>query len=127
MDIKCHFDHYNINVTDLNRSLDFYEKALNLKKCGEIINPNGDFIIYYLCAPSGNFKLELTWLRDHPQKYELGENECHLALRLDNDKFEEVYQYHKDNGYVCFENPEMGIYFINDPDDYWIEILPNKQ
>ena len=27
-------------------------------------------------------------------------------------------------GCVCFENPEMGIYFIEDPDGYWLEIVP---
>jgi len=26
-------------------------------------------------------------------------------------------------GCICFENPAMGIYFISDPDGYWIEIL----
>lgn len=123
MKIKCHFDHYNINVTDLKRSLEFYAKALNLVKTGEIIHPEGDFIINYLSAPEGEFRLELTWLRDHQNKYDLGENENHLAIRLDTDDYEEVYKYHKDNGFVCFENPSMGIYFINDPDDYWIEIL----
>lgn len=25
-----------------------------------------------------------------------------------------------------FENREMGVYFIEDPDGYWIEILPKK-
>ena len=30
-------------------------------------------------------------------------------------------------GCVCFENPAMGIYFISDPDGYWIEIVPVKQ
>ena len=27
-------------------------------------------------------------------------------------------------GCICFENPAMGIYFITDPDNYWLEILP---
>ncbi len=127
MEIKCHFDHFNINVTDLAKSLDFYSRALGLRKTGEIVQPDGEFIINYLEAPSGAFRLELTWLRDHPQAYELGENESHLALRLDEDDFEAVHEYHKANGWVCFENPAMGIYFINDPDDYWIEILPRKR
>ena len=38
--------------------------------------------------------------------------------------YEEVRKYHKEMGAVCFENTKMGLYFINDPDDYWIEILP---
>jgi lactoylglutathione lyase len=29
-------------------------------------------------------------------------------------------------GCICYENKDMGIYFIIDPDGYWIEILPNK-
>jgi len=33
-------------------------------------------------------------------------------------------QRHREMGCVCFENPEMGIYFITDPDGYWIEIIP---
>ena len=31
---------------------------------------------------------------------------------------------HKEMGCVCFENPAMGIYFIEDPDGYWIEVIP---
>ncbi len=123
MEIKCHFDHYNINVANLERSLEFYKNALNLHKSGEIVDKEGNFIINYLSAPTGDFRLELTWMRDHPQEYELGENETHLALRLDTDNYEEVYRYHKELGCVCYENPAMGIYFIHDPDDYWIEIL----
>ena len=124
MEIKCHFDHYKINVANLERSLEFYKKALNLHKSGEIVDKEGNFIINYLSAPTGDFRLELTWMRDHPQEYELGENETHLALRLDTDNYEEVYRYHKELGCVCYENPAMGIYFIHDPDDYWIEVLP---
>lgn len=123
MEIKCHIDHFNINVTDLARSIEFYEKALGMKKCGELLHPNGDYIINYLQCPGYPQRLELTWLRDHEGAYELGENESHLAFRLDEDNYEEVHQYHKDLGIICYENPELGIYFINDPDDYWVEIL----
>ena len=31
MEIKSRFDHFNINVTDLERSIAFYGKALGLK------------------------------------------------------------------------------------------------
>lgn len=126
MDIKCHFDHFNINVTNLEKSIDFYKKALGLDKCGELIAPDGSFIINYLKSAFGDFRLELTWLRDHPQPYELGENESHIALRLNTDNYDEVREYHRKLGVICFENPDMGIYFIHDPDDYWIEILRKK-
>ena len=64
-------------------------------------------------------------IRDSPQAYELGENESHLCFRVAGD-YDAIRQYHKENGWVCFENTAMGLYFINDPDDYWIEILPAK-
>ena len=57
MEIKCHFDHYNINVANLERSLEFYKKALNLHKSGEIVDKEGNFIINYLSAPTGDFRL----------------------------------------------------------------------
>ena len=71
-----------------------------------------------------DFRLELTWLRDHPQKYDLGECEFHLALRADD--YEAAHQRHEEMGCICFENPKMGIYFISDPDGYWIEIIPTR-
>lgn len=126
MEINCHFDHFNINVTDLSRSIEFYKTALGLEKTDEKIASDGSYIINFLKAPKGNFRLELTWLKDHPQPYELGDNESHLAVRLDTANYDEVREYHRHLGVICFENPAMGIYFIHDPDDYWIEILRKK-
>ena len=57
--------------------------------------------------------------------YELGENESHLCLRVEGD-YDAVREYHRSRGWVCYENHDMGLYFINDPDDYWIEVLPVK-
>lgn len=124
MEVK--FDHFNINVSDLERSLEFYRKALNLEECGEIIGPDGTFIIKYLKSPTSEFRLELTWLKDHPQAYDLGENEFHIALRVAHD-YDKLKEYHREMGCICFENETMGIYFINDPDDYWIEIIPPRK
>ena len=58
--------------------------------------------------------------------YELGENESHLCLRVAGD-YDAVREYHRAMGCVCFENHDMGLYFIHDPDDYWIEVLPVKE
>lgn len=123
MEIKSRFDHLNINVTDLERSIAFYDQALGLKEHSRKESPDGSFILVYLSDASKNFLLELTWLRDHPQSYELGENESHLCMRVEGD-YDEVRAFHREMGCICFENHEMGLYFINDPDDYWIEILP---
>ncbi len=123
MEIKSRFDHFNINVTDLSKSIAFYEKALGLKEKRRMTSPDGSFIIVYLHDGNSGFLLELTWLREHKEAYELGENESHLCMRVDGD-YNEVRNFHKEMGWVCFENESMGLYFINDPDDYWIEILP---
>ena len=125
MEIKGHFDHFNINVTNLEKSIEFYNKALGLREARRKEAADGSYILVYLTDNSTNFLLELTWLRDHAGAYELGENESHLCIRVEGD-YDEVRKFHKEMGCVCFENEQMGLYFINDPDDYWIEILPLK-
>ena len=125
MEIKSRFDHFNINVSDLARSLDFYDRALGLRETGRKEAADGSFVLVYLGDGQTGFRLELTWLRDHKGPYELGENESHLALRFDGD-YDEIQELHRRNGVICYENPSMGIYFIHDPDDYWIEILRKK-
>lgn len=125
MEIKSRFDHFNINVLDLQRSIAFYEKALGLKEHHRKEASDGSFILVYLADDQGNFLLELTWLRDRQEAYELGDNESHLCFRVAGD-YDAVRAYHKEMGCVCFENEVMGLYFINDPDDYWIEVLPMK-
>ncbi|MCI9244765.1 MAG: lactoylglutathione lyase [Alistipes sp.] len=125
MEIRSRFDHFNINVSDLDRSLAFYGKALGLREVGRKQAADGSFTLVYLGDGETGFRLELTWLRDHSGPYELGENESHLCLRVAGD-YEAVRAFHREMGCICFENHDMGLYFIADPDDYWIEILPFK-
>ncbi|MFR6056499.1 MAG: lactoylglutathione lyase, partial [Eubacteriales bacterium] len=56
--------------------------------------------------------------------YDLGEGEFHLAVTADD--MAAAREKHEKMGCVCFDNPAMGIYFIEDPDGYWIEICKNK-
>ena len=127
MEIKGRFDHFNINVTNLGRSIDFYNKALGLKESHRKEASDGSFVLVYLTDDQTSFLLELTWLHDHANTpYELGENESHLCLRVEGD-YDKVREFHREMGCICYENTQMGLYFINDPDDYWIEILPVKK
>ena len=116
------FNHFNFNVTDPDRSIRFYKDALGLEPVRRKEAEDGSFVIVFLGDRRTTFRLELTWLRDHPQKYDLGECEFHLAMKAED--YEAVHAKHKEMGCVCFENPAMGIYFISDPDGYWIEIVP---
>ncbi|MDF2906017.1 MAG: hypothetical protein K0R34_1338 [Herbinix sp.] len=118
------FAHNNINVFDLDKSLKFYEEALGLKETKRNTPTSGDFIIVYLGDGVTNHLLELTWLRDWDRPYNLGDNEIHLAFVVDD--YDAAYQKHKDMGCICYENPAMGIYFISDPDGYWLEVIPTR-
>lgn len=120
--MKFKMVHENYNVTNLERSLAFYKEALGLEEVRRIEAKDGSFIIVYVANEESDFQLELTWLKDHPQPYNLGECEFHLAFKVDD--YEGAYQKHKEMGCICYENPSMGIYFIADPDGYWLEVIP---
>lgn len=122
--MKFKFDHNNINVLDLEKSLKFYQEALGLTEVKRYEPENGEFILVYLGDGSSPHTLELTWLKERTDPYDLGENEFHIAFTVDD--FEKAYQHHQEMGCICFENKDMGIYFISDPDDYWLEILPKR-
>lgn len=114
------FAHNNINVLNLEKSMAFYQEALQLTETRRIEKPS--FTIVYLGDGQTPHKLELTWIKDRKEPYKLGENEFHLAFTT-ND-FDKAYAHHKAMGCICYENKEMGIYFISDPDGYWLEVLP---
>ena len=120
------FVHNNFNVLDLEKSLVFYEKALGLKEIRRKEAEDGSFILVYLGDGGASaHSLELTWLRDWDRPYNLGDNEFHLAFEVED--YEAAHKLREEMGCICFENEKMGIYFIIDPDNYWLEILPAKR
>ena len=122
--MKFKMIHENYNVKDLDASLAFYKEALGLTEIRRKVADDGSFIIVYIGNEETDFELELTWLKDHPQAYNLGECEFHLAFRVDD--YEAAHALHEKMGCICYENPKMGIYFITDPDGYWLEIVPTR-
>lgn len=119
------YNHFNFNVSDMEKSLSFYREALGLEPLSRRDAADGSFTIVFLGDGKTDFRLELTALRDHPQKYDLGECEFHLAVTTPD--MDAAHKKHEALGCICFENPSMGIYFIEDPDGYWIEIIPEKR
>ena len=119
------FTHFNFNVLDLDRSLAFYREALGLVPVREKEAADGSFKLVYLGDGVSDFTLELTWLRDRSEPYDLGDEEFHLAFHTDD--FDAAHEKHAAMGCICFENPGMGIYFIQDPDGYWLEIVPTRR
>ena len=116
------FAHNNLNVLDLERSMKFYAEALDLHEVGDRIeNPN--FTIVYLGDSFGSHhKLELKWLKNRKKPYNLGDNEIHVAFTTKD--FDAAHDRHAKMNCICYENKAMGIYFIEDPDGYWLEVLP---
>lgn len=118
------FAHNNINVKNLDESLAFYKQALGLTESRRKEASDGSFTLVYLTDGHTPHLLELTCLRDHPQAYDLGENEIHIAFTADD--FDAAYKKHSEMGCICYENKAMGIYFIADPDGYWLEVVPKR-
>ena len=118
--MKFTFAHNNLNVVDLDRSLGFYREALGLTEERRKTTP--DFTLVFLTDGETPHRLELTWLKNlRKDSYDLGDNEIHLAFRTDD--IAAAHEKHRKMGVICYENEKMGIYFIEDPDGYWIEIV----
>ncbi len=114
--------HNNINVLDLEKSIAFYREALGLEVVRNKTAADGSFRIAFLGDGVSGHYLELTWLKEKTEPYDLGDNESHLAFTVDD--YDAAHKKHREMGCICYENTKMGLYFIHDPDDYWTEILP---
>ena len=114
--------HNNFNVADLEKSLKFYAEAFDLHEVKRIAPADGSFIIVYLGDGVSSYRLELTWVKEMEGTYDLGDNEFHLAFEVDD--FEAAHRRHAAMNCICYENEEMGIYFVTDPDGYWLEVIP---
>lgn len=122
--MKFVFNHFNINVLNLEKSVEFYKDALGLTEVRRKEAEDGSFILVYMGDGETGFTIELTWLRDREEAYDLGDEEFHLAFVADD--YEAAHKKHTEMGCICYENTEMGIYFINDPDGYWLEVIPPR-
>lgn len=118
------FNHVNFNVLDLERSLRFYRDALGLTPVRTKDASDGSFRLVFLGDGKTDFQMELTWLRDRTEPYDLGEGEFHVAFAVPD--MDAAHERHAQMDCICFENESMGVYFIEDPDGYWLEIIPAK-
>ncbi len=117
--------HTNINVRDLSKSLSFYEEAFGLRVIRTKEHPDGKFKLVYISDDKDNYQIELTWLADRADDYTHGDNDLHIAFETDD--YAAAYKKHKEMGCTFYENEEMKLYFIQDPDGYWLEVLPAKK
>jgi len=123
--MKFTIGHTNINVLDMEKSLAFYKEALGLEIANRKKADDGSFELVFLTDGSTAHNIELTWLRDKDTPYELGDNESHIAFLVDD--YDAAFALHKEMDCICYENTSMGIYFIEDPDGYWLEVVPGNR
>lgn len=116
--------HACITVLDLEKSMKFYEEALGLQEIRRIEASDGTSKIVFMGSEGAACQLELTWYADRKEPYDLGDNEIHIGFYTDD--YEASLAKHKQMGCICFENPQFGVYFIEDPDGYWMEIIPKR-
>ncbi len=114
--------HTNLNVLDLDRSIAFYKEAFGLNVVRTVEVGNGACVMAFLSDGVNKHTIELTWLRDRKEPYELGDNLFHIALTSAN--YEEGFELHKRMGCYHHGDPDTGRYFVADPDGYILEIFP---
>ena len=120
--MKTRFVHRCTHVLDKEKTIDFYREALGLRVDREHGPDDGSWTNTFLVDDNSGFELELTWNRGRTEPYDNGGLDTHIAFVADD--FEAAHALHKRMGCIQYENEEMGLYFILDPDGQRIEILP---
>ncbi len=121
------FVHSCIRVLDLEKSIDFYENALNLKISRRRDFPEYKFTLVYMKSELGDFEIELTYNYDQEEPYTIGNGYSHIAVIVDDLK--ESYSRHQELGYEVgdikslSEEASGGYYFLTDPDGYRTEVI----
>ena len=103
--------HCNINVTDLNKSIAFYEQALGLQVARKLEAEDGSFTLCYLQDDTGSFQIELTWLKDHPQPMSWAR--MRVISLLQQMILRQRTDWHEEMGCICFEEQRDGNLFYS--------------
>lgn len=124
--MKYKLEHACIRVMDLDKSLEFYKKALSLEEVRRLDYPDYKFTLVYLSDENKNFEIELTHNYNPEKPYEMGNGFSHFALTVTD--LEGSHEFHKNMGLEITalkglpgEKPKY--YFITDPDGYKMEII----
>ncbi len=117
--------HTCIRVYDLEKSVEFYKKALGMIEIKRNDMPENKCTLVYLATEKGEHEIELTYNYGN-EPYELGNGYSHVAYSVAN--LEEAHEFHKNLGIPVTDMKGLhaglkNFYFITDPDGYKIEII----
>jgi lactoylglutathione lyase len=116
-----------IRVFDLEKSVDFYNKAFNLEVADHF--DFDDFALVYLRNDENDFELELTLNKDRAEIYTHGDGYGHVAVCVDDANVEhmrftkleldptDVKEFYRDDSLM------VRFFFVQDPDGYKIEVI----
>ena len=116
------FAHNCVKVLDLDRSLKFYKEALGLEPVRWMRPSDEDIQLVFLSDGKTAHELELGCPANRSRPFALGDNEFHLALRTAD--MAAAHALHERMGCIVYDPETEPVYFIQDPDGYKIEIIP---
>ena len=122
--MKVSIDQYCINVSDLDKSVHFYETVLGLKISHRI--ETRDFNEIVLAGDSGH---KIQRAKHHDQKGPIEHGNGFWKLYLNTDDCKGLYQRCTDAGMESISAPEVlkdwpvTAPLVSDPDGYQVEIL----
>lgn len=123
--------HTMLRVIDLQESINFYTKILDMKLLRQMEFPEGKFTLAFLGYgdQSSNTVLELThnW---ETNSYDMGNAYGHIAIEV-NDAYKACDDISAKGGEVVrpagpMMNSGSVIAFVKDPDGYMIELIESK-
>lgn len=122
--------HSMIRVSDLERSVKFYQDALELDVKDQYVFDG--FSLTYLANKETEFELELTHNHGQTAPYELGNGYGHLAVSVED--IEAAHKHIRSLGIEAsdikaFDHQQKHLatfFFITDPDGYKIEFLQRQ-
>jgi len=121
--------HTCLNVSDINRSVEFYTNELGLKLTGRREVKQNNAEIVFLKDESGA-AIELTHWRDKKGLTE-GDNFDHIAFEVEDVR--SVIEHLRGRGVAIAMEPfslqdsSSKIAFIKDPDGNWLELIEATQ
>ena len=120
--MKFRFAHNCLFVSDLDKTLKFYQEALGLTTA-KVMHPSDmDATLVFLTDGESAHQLEIGYTPEHAGPYALGDNQFHIAFSVED--MEAAHALHERMGVICRDPETEPVYFIQDPDGYQIEIIP---
>ena len=116
-------EHNCIYVTDMEKTLAFYEKAVNLKVLRKKSSETMEIV--FIGNEESSQQIEVIREAGRTKPYEHGDNSVHFGLRTDD--IDAAKARHVKMGCISHDVPEFGVYYIKDPDGYLVEIMPVRK